>query len=140
MNNFNYKNLTPFKWFVLENFPYIEADFDAITNWQLFTKLGNEINKIINSTNTLGTQVESLTDYVTNYFNNLDVQEEINHKLDEMVEDGTLQEIITEYINLKGILGFNTVIEMKHATNLINGSMVKTLGYNILNDKGRSFL
>ena len=139
MNNFNYKNLTPFKWFVLENFPFIEADFDALTEWQLLCKLGKEINKIINSTNTLGTQVESLTDYVTNYFNNLDVQEEINNKLNEMVEDGTLQEIITEYINLKGILGFNTVIEMKQATNLISGSMVKTLGYNILNDKGGAF-
>ena len=29
--NFDYKNLSPFKWFVLENFPFIEADFDAFT-------------------------------------------------------------------------------------------------------------
>ena len=46
-NEFDYKKLAPFKWFVLENFPFIEADFDAITEWQLFNKLGNEINKII---------------------------------------------------------------------------------------------
>nr|DAI89285.1 MAG TPA: hypothetical protein [Caudoviricetes sp.] len=35
MNNFSYKNLCPFKWFVLQNFPFIEADFDAITNFIL---------------------------------------------------------------------------------------------------------
>ena len=45
--NYNFKKLCPFKWFVLQNFPFIEADFDAITNWQLFCKLGEEINKII---------------------------------------------------------------------------------------------
>ena len=36
--NYKYKKLYPFKWFVLENFPFIEEDFDAITNWQLFCK------------------------------------------------------------------------------------------------------
>lgn len=134
MNKFNYTNLTPFKWFILENFPFIEADFDALTEWQLFCKIGKEINKIINSTNTLGTQVESLTDYVTNYFDNLDVQEEINNKLNEMVEDGTLQEIITSYLNVHGILAFNTKADMKNATNIIDGSFVKTFGNLEFND------
>lgn len=134
MNKFEFKNLTPFKWFVLENFPFIEADFDALTEWQLFCKIGKEINKIINSTNTLGTQVESLTDYVKNYFDNLDVQEEINNKLNEMVEDGTLQEIITSYLNVHGILAFNTKADMKNATNIIDGSFVKTFGNLEFND------
>ena len=44
--NYDYKPLPPFKWFILENFPFIEADFDALTNWQLFCKLGKEMNKI----------------------------------------------------------------------------------------------
>ena len=134
MNKFEYKNLTPFKWFVLENFPFIEADFDALTEWQLFCKLGKELNKIINSTNILGTQVETLTDYVKNYFDNLDVQEEINNKLNEMAEDGTLQEIITSYLNVKGILAFNTVLDMKNATNIVDGSFVKTYGNLLYND------
>lgn len=103
--NFNYKNLSPFKWFVLENFPFIEADFDALTEWQLFCKLGKEINKIINSVNLSGEQVEKLTNgfndlqnYVNNYFANLDIQEEINNKLNEMTEDGTLARIINQEI------------------------------------------
>ena len=65
--NYDYKRLTPFKWFVLQNFPFIDEDFDAITNYQLFCKLGEEINKIINSQNLVGEQVEELT----NAFNNL---------------------------------------------------------------------
>ena len=98
MNKFEYKNLTPFKWFVLENFPFIEADFDALTNWQLFCKLGKEMNKIINSENTLGTQVESVTNafidlqnFVNNYFYNLDIQEEVNKKLDQLINEGKIQ-------------------------------------------------
>lgn len=132
--NFIYKNLSPFKWFVLENFPFLEADYDALTDWQLFCKLGKEINKIINSENILGTQVETLTNYVKNYFDNLNVQEEINNKLNEMVIDGTLQEIITSYLQINGVLAFNTLDEMKNATNIMNGSICKTLGLNQYND------
>ena len=105
MNKFEFKNLTPFKWFVLENFPFIEADFDALTEWQLFCKLGKEINKIIDSQNVVGEQAETLTNafnnlknYVDNYFENLDVQEEINTKLNQMAEDGTLKKIINQDI------------------------------------------
>lgn len=135
MSNFEYKNLTPFKWFVLENFPFIEADFDALSEWQLFCKLGNELNKVINSTNTLGTQVEDLT----NYFDNLDVQVEVDNKLNDMAESGELEEIIAQYLNVKGLLCFNNIEELKNATNLINGSIVKTLGYYNYNDGGGAF-
>ena len=139
MNKFEYKNLTPFKWFVLENFPFIEADFDALTEWQLFCKLGKEINKIINSTNTLGIQVENLTDYVKNYFDNLDVQDEINNKLNEMAESGELQEIIAQYLQLAGILSFNTLNDMKNSEHIIAGSFIKTFGYDYFNDKKGAF-
>ena len=40
----------------------------------------------------------TLKNYVVHYFDNLDVQEEINNKLDAMVEDGTLAEIINQEI------------------------------------------
>lgn len=39
-----------------------------------------------------------LKTYVDNYFENLDVQEEINNKLDEMATDGTLENIINQEI------------------------------------------
>ena len=82
--------------------------------------------------------VTQLQNYINNYFDNLDVQQEINNKLDEMVADGTLPEIIASYLNSKAIWGFDTVADMKNATNLINGSFAKTLGYYSKNDGGNS--
>lgn len=40
-----------------------------------------------------------LKDFVEDYFENLDVQEEINNKLDEMTRDGSLTEIIEDYVD-----------------------------------------
>ena len=144
--NFIYKNLSPFKWFVLENFPFIEADFDALTEWQLYCKIGKEINKIIDSQNIVGEQAETLTNafnnlknYVNNYFKNLDVQDEINNKLNEMAESGKLTDIIAQYLSLAGVLAFNNVNDMKNAQNLTNGSICKTLGFYNLNDNGGAF-
>ena len=142
MNN---KNLKPFKLFALKNFPFIEADFDAITNYELLCKIVEYLNKVISSQNEVVTKVDNLAlafnqlkDYVDNYFDNLDVQEEINNKLDEMAEQGTLQEIITEYLNSKAVFGFDNVASMKEATNLIDGSYAETLGYYEKNDGGKS--
>ena len=77
-----------------------------------------------------------LHDYVHDYFDNLDVQEEINNKLDAMVEAGTLQEIIYTYIQTNAFLAFDTVADMKASTNLIDGSYAQTLGFHTINDGG----
>lgn len=89
-------------------------------------------------TTNINQTVTELENFVNNYFDNLDVQEEINNKLDEMVEDGTLPEIIATYLNAKAIFGFDTVADMKASTNLINGSYAETLGYHEKNDGGRA--
>ena len=103
--NFDYKKMYPFKWFILENFPFLEDSIDGLTNYQLFSKLGEEINKNRNSINSLGENQQILTDsynaladYVNNYFSNLNVQDEINNKLDEMARDGSLYEIINRFV------------------------------------------
>lgn len=77
-----------------------------------------------------------LKSYVDSYFDNLDVQEEINNKLDDMVEAGTLQEIITTYIQSNVAWVFDTVADMKQSTNLVDGSYAHTLGFHDINDGG----
>lgn len=42
--------------------------------------------------------VTELQDYINNYFDNLDVGEEINNKLDEMAESGYFENIVKSYI------------------------------------------
>ena len=74
--------------------------------------------------------------YVDEYFDNLDVQEEINNKLDEMADSGELTDIIAQYLGLAGVLSFNTVSDMKSAENLVNGSTCSTLGFYSVNDGG----
>lgn len=46
--------------------------------------------------------MEQLQNYVDNYFKNLDVQQEINNKLDEMAEDGTLSTLLNNLMITKG--------------------------------------
>lgn len=75
-----------------------------------------------------------LRNYVLNYFDNLDVQNEINNKLDEMAQSGELADIIGQYLELAGLICFNTLNELKNAQNLSQGSFTKTFGLNEYND------
>lgn len=45
--------------------------------------------------------VNTFTEFIENYFDNLDVQEEINNKLDVMASDGSLSEILRPFIALE---------------------------------------
>lgn len=94
-----------FRRFVLQNFPFIEEDFDALTDYALICKVIEYLNKVIDTTNYTTEQMAILTDafntledYVEHYFDNLDVQDEINNKLDAMVEDGTFAEVVGDYL------------------------------------------
>lgn len=140
-----YTKIPTFKLWVANRFPYMETDFDGITNYELLEALTNYLNNVIKNEENVESNVAKLNQaylelltYVKEYFNNLDVQEEINNKLDEMVEDGTLQEIISSYLNANALWCFNNIEDMKNATNLINGSYAKTLGYYEVNDGGGS--
>ena len=132
--NKEYKKLCPFKGWVLENFPFIEADFDAITNYELLCKIVEYLNKTSSQFNDM---IDNIN-YLNNWFENLDVQDEVNNKLDEMADSGELQEIIGEYLNATALWCFDNVESMKEATNLINGSYARTLGYYEKNDGGAS--
>ena len=142
----NFKKMTFLCMQKLTNFPYIEADFDALTNYELLSKVVEYLNKVIanenaqnEALNELATGFNNLKDYVDNYFDNLDVQEEINNKLDEMAESGQLTDIIAQYLGLAGMIAFDTVADMKEAENLVNGSKCRTLGFHSANDGGGSY-
>lgn len=87
----------------------------------------------------VNTNADAIVD-LQNYLKNLDLQDEVNNKLDEMAESGELTEIIAQYLQLAGLLCFNTKAEMKNAQNLVDGSFVKTFGTNTYNDGLRLLL
>lgn len=147
-------HIPKFRRFVLQNFPFIEEDFDALTDYELICKVVEYLNNVIQSQNGVIAEVETfetnitsdfnrleslfvqLKSYVDNYFDNLDVQEEINNKLDDMAESGELEELIGVYLHTTAVWGFDNVAGMKNSTNLIDGSYAQTLGYYAKNDNG----
>lgn len=99
------EKMKPFKGWVYERFPFIQEDFDSLTSYELWCKVVDYINKVGKSLNDIAdnneelvTAFTNLQNYVNNYFDNLDVQEEINNKLDDMVTSGTMDEIINQEI------------------------------------------
>lgn len=65
----------------------------------------NEFNKLVEQWKAMQKNFDNLQDafndlksYVQNYFKNLDVQDEINNKLNEMLKDGTLSELLNKII------------------------------------------
>ena len=82
----------------------------------------------------LQAKYEELKAYVDNYFENLDVQEEINNKLDDMAESGELTSLITQYLELGALLCYNTKSDLKSAENMAEGSFAKTFGTTTYND------
>ena len=136
--------LKPFKKFCMTIGELPSAYTETMSYYEMlvwFTKYLQDtviptINNNGEAVSELQTLFVELQTYVNNYFDNLDVQEEINNKLDDMVEAGTLQEIITNYINSTALWCFDSVSDMQSATNLINGSFAKTIGYYSANDGG----
>lgn len=137
----NFKKMTFLCMQKLTNFPYIEADFDALTNYELLCKVVEYLNKVIanenaqnEALNELAEAFNNLKTYVDNYFDNLDIQEEVDNKLDEMAESGQLADIIASYLNSNCILAYNTVADLEAADNLSNGSFARTYGKLTYND------
>lgn len=78
---------------------------DSLSYMELLNKVVYIINLAIGDVDAveenvaaLLTAFEELQQYTNDYFDNLDVQEEINNKLDKMVEDGTFSSIINPLV------------------------------------------
>lgn len=91
----DYKDLQPFRFWCQKVLPLVYDD--SLSYYELLCKTVDYLNKTMEDVGTLEGDVtnlhkayEQLQDYVNNYFNTLDVQEEINNKLDLMANNGTL--------------------------------------------------
>lgn len=67
---------------------YVQGMIDVINNNATLEE------EYIEKFNELNAKFDELKTFVDTYFDNLDVQEEVNHKLDEMAESGELSEAI----------------------------------------------
>lgn len=99
-----YKTLQPFRYWCQKVLPLVYDD--SLSYYELLCKVIDYLNKTMEDVETLHGDVTNLhkayvelQEYVNTYFNNLDVQNEINNKLDNMAADGTLLTIISPTIS-----------------------------------------
>lgn len=80
-------------------FKAIPLAFDeSLSYYEMLCGLLKKVKTIEEVVNNHADIIKELEEFVAHYFDNLDVQEEINNKLDEMAENGELAEIINEQI------------------------------------------
>lgn len=94
-----YTELTPFRYWCQKVMPLVYDD--SLSYYELLCKVVDYLNKTMHDVDTLHTDVVQLhaayvqlQQYVNTYFENLDIQSEIDRKLDAMAESGTLLNII----------------------------------------------
>lgn len=93
----------PFVRFVASAIPMVFDD--SLSYYECLaalTKYMQDVADVVNNNGAVTEEYIQMTkdmkSYMDNYFDNLDVQEEINNKLDAMVEDGSFQAILDVYV------------------------------------------
>ena len=123
----NYKTLQPFRYWCQKVLPLVYDD--SLSYYELLCKVVDYLNKTMEDVETLHgdvtnlhTAYEELQSYVNNYFSTLDIQEEINNKLDSMTEDGTLSNLISAYVKVSPQYADSTSDMTDKTVMYINGS------------------
>lgn len=105
----DYKSLQPFRYWCQKVLPLVYDD--SLSYYELLCKVVDYLNKTMEDVETLHGDVtnlheayDELQSYVNDYFSTLDVQKEIDNKLDSLVEDGTLTRLISSIINPSPIM------------------------------------
>lgn len=100
--NGDYKTLQPFRYWCQKVLPLVYDD--SLSYYELLCKVVDYLNKTMEDVETLHGDVtnlhnayKKLQNYVNMYFGSLDVQQEINNKLDEMASSGELELLIQNH-------------------------------------------
>lgn len=99
----NYNDLSPFRFWCQKVLPLVYDD--SLSYYELLCKVVDHINQLINNNNLLTEDMQKLydayntfTSYVENYLKNLDVQPEIDNKLDRMAASGELGQLLEPFL------------------------------------------
>lgn len=91
----DYPTIGAFRFWCQKVMPLVYDD--SLSYYELLCKVVNQLNKTAEDLNYMGEDITTLYNFVNEYFKNLDIQNEINNKLDAMAIDGTLYNIIKKY-------------------------------------------
>ena len=94
-----YKNAKPFKAFIQQVLPTIYDD--SLSYSELLYKVLYNMNLLVENNNLLISDIQKLYKYTNDYFENLDVQTEIDNKLEQMYNSGQLDTLFKKYLDPK---------------------------------------
>ena len=90
----------------------------SLSYYELLCKVCKYLNDLIKNMDTaeeniqtIANTVDELQGYIDTYFDNLDVQEEINNKLDDMATNGTLANIFRDAYGVVSTLNFDYLVD-----------------------------
>ena len=92
-------------------------------------------NNVIPSINNNAEAIKEIQEWIQT----LDLQDEVDNKLEEMAESGELTEIIAQYLQLGAVIAFNTLSDMIGSDNLADGSTCRILGKTDYKDGDGSY-
>lgn len=94
--------LPPFVGHLMNSYPTVFVE--GMSYDEVLYKIKGAVNQVIESQNStienvneLENDFKELKQFIEDYFNNLDVQDEINKKIDEMLKNGEFESIIAKY-------------------------------------------
>ena len=137
----DYKDLTPFRFWCQKILPLVYDD--SLSYYELLCKVVDYLNKTMEDVDTLEGDVtgiynayNSLQEYVNDYFDNLNVQDEIDNKLDRLVADGTIHDIFNDDVVAilnQGVEARNAAIAAipSNVTSWLNEHITQETGYVI---------
>ena len=141
-----YKETGSFRFWCQKVLPLIYDD--SLSYYELLCKVVKYLNDVISNVDGLKVDIDNLLNaykelegYVNNYFDNLDVQDEINNKLDAMFADGEFNDILSGLNKFT----FKTLDVYQYLNGEINGDLSEKIegiineGYNSLYFKSGSY-
>lgn len=129
----DYTNQKPFRFWCQKVLPLVYDD--SISYYELLNKVVHYLNNVIKDVSAMGGNINDLLDafiklqnYVNYYFDNLDIQSEVNAIIDRMIKDGTFS----------ALFGTADTVEVMQNTLYSVGRFVTTEGYYYKGDGGNN--
>lgn len=129
----DYTNQKPFRFWCQKVLPLVYDD--SISYYELLNKVVHYLNNVIKDVSAMGGNINDLLDafiklqnYVNYYFDNLDIQSEVNNIIDRMIKDGTFS----------ALFGTADTVDMMQNTLYSVGRFVTTEGYYYKGDGGNN--
>lgn len=127
--NYDKQTITPFNFYCQHVLPLVYDE--SLSYYEVLCKLQTKLNDVIKTQNELQDAFEKLLEWV-----NTQLELYVKGQLKEWLDDGTLANLICNYLNI--VVTYQTTIEMIEKAKVNVGNKISTLGYYEVGDGGKA--